>query len=203
MNPKTKQYSVFFVDDEPGIRIVVSKELKDLGYEVTCFETAADCLKQLPEQKCHLLITDVKMPGMDGLTMLGKVRNIAPWVPVMVVTGYGDVPMAVRALKSGAVDFIEKPLDREFFLHKVKSFLKRSTFEDKYLAEPLTKTETKVLKMILQGMGNKQIAYKLGRALRTVELHRNHIMHKFGADNVVDLVKKAAFLNLENSEPAD
>ncbi|MHC4271396.1 MAG: response regulator transcription factor [Planctomycetota bacterium] len=194
---------MFFVDDEPGIRTIISNELEDLGYEVTCFATADDCLKQLPAQKCHLLITDVKMPGMDGLALLGKVKHIAPWVPVMVVTGYGDVPMAVRALKSGAVDFIEKPLDREFFLHKVRSFLKSSTFDDSLLSEPLTRTELKVLQMVLQGMGNKQIAYKLGRALRTVELHRNHIMHKFGADNVVDLVKKAAFLDLQNSDLAD
>ncbi|MHC4132369.1 MAG: response regulator transcription factor [Planctomycetota bacterium] len=203
MNPKPKQYSVFFVDNEPRIRTIISDELKDLGYEITCFSSAAECLQQLKEQKCHLLITDVKMPDMDGLTLLNKVRHIAPWVPVMVITGYGDVPMAVKAIKSGAVDFIEKPLDREFFLHKVKSFLKKSTFEDSHLAEPLTKTELKVLKMILQGMGNKQIAYKLDRSLRTVELHRNHIIHKFGVDNVVDLVKKAAFLDLEKVENGD
>jgi FixJ family two-component response regulator len=196
MKMQNNQYSVFFVDDEPRIRTIVSDELKSLGYKITCFASADDCLQQLPEQKCHLLITDVKMPGMDGLTLLNKVKHIAPWVPVMVITGYGDVPMAVKAIRSGAIDFIEKPLDREFFLHKVKTFLKRNSFDDSHLAEPLTKTEIKVLKMVLQGMGNKQIAYKLKRSLRTVELHRNHIMRKFGADNVVDLVKKAAFLDL-------
>ncbi|MHC4265483.1 MAG: response regulator transcription factor [Planctomycetota bacterium] len=203
MRTEPKQYSVFFVDDEPKIGGIVSDELKDLNCSVTCFASADDCLQQLPEQKCHLLITDIKMPGMDGLTLLKEVRNVAPWVPVMVITGYGDVPMAVKTMRSGAIDFIEKPLDRGLFLQKVKSFLKRSAFEDSRLAEPLTATEIKVLKMILQGMGNKQIAYKLDRSSRTVELHRNHIMHKFGVDNVVDLVKKAAFLELEKVEEDD
>ncbi len=135
---------------------------------------------------------------MDGLTLLTKAKRIAPWVSVMVITGYGDIPMAVRALKLGAVDFVEKPLDRDVFLNKVKSVLNENNFSDSSVGRALTKTEKKVLKLILDGMGNKGIAYKLGRALRTVELHRSHIMHKFGVDNVVDLVKKAAPMNLSD-----
>jgi len=197
MKRKQKKYSVFFVDDEPRIREVVSSELKDIGCSTTCFKNAAECLRRLPEQQCHLLISDVKMPGMDGLTLLNKVKHIAPWVPVMMITGYGDVPMAVKAMREGAVDFIEKPLDRGFFLQKVKSVLRQSTFDKAHTSKPLTKTERKVLKLILQGMPNKQIAYKLDRCIRTVELHRSHIMHKFGVDSVVDLTKKAALLDLE------
>jgi len=182
---------------------VIAEDIEDIGCSISCFHKAADCLRKLSEQKCHLLIADVKMPGMDGLTLLKKVRNTAPWVPVMLITGYGDVPMAVKAIKEGAVDFIEKPLDRGFFLQKVKSVLKKSTFDKAHTSEPLTKTEIKVLKLILQGMGNKQIAYKLDRCVRTVELHRSHIMHKFGVDSVVDLVKKAALLNLEKNAQDD
>ena len=200
MKVKTKQYDVFFVDDEPGIRRVVANELESLGCQVTCFENAPDCLEQLAERNCDLIITDVKMPGMDGLTLLSKVRRIAPWVSVMVITGYGDISMAIRAMKSGAVDFIEKPLVRDVFLEKVKSVLNQSSFADSTTGKMLTKTEKKILKLILNGNSNKEIAYKVGRALRTVELHRSHIMHKFDVDSIVDLVKKAAHIHLSNSQ---
>ena len=191
---------MFFVDDEPGIRGIVADELKRLGCKVSCFASAIECLEQLPEQDCNLLITDVKMPGMDGLTLLSRVKRVAPWVSVMLITGFGDIPMSVRALKLGAVDFIEKPLDRKSFLHKVKTILKQDDFVDTPVGQALTKTEKKVLKLILEGRGNKEIAYKLQRALRTVERHRSNIMHKFGVDNVVDLVKKIALINLDDVE---
>ena len=191
---------MFFVDDEPGIRRIVADELKRLGCEVSCFASAIECLEQLPEQDCNLLITDVKMPGMDGLTLLSRVKCVAPWVSVMVITGFGDIPMSVRALKLGAVDFVEKPLEREIFLHKVKTILRQDDFVDSPAGQALTETEKKVLKLILDGKGNKEIAYRLQRALRTVERHRSDIMHKFGVDNVVDLVKKAALIDLEDVE---
>jgi len=191
MKLKTKQ-CVFFVDDEPGIRRVAVSALKSLGCEVSSFANAKDCLEQLAERDCNLLITDVRMPGMDGLTLLNKARRVAPWVSVMVITGYGDVPMAVKAMKSGAVDFIEKPLDRDVFLHKIKAVLAQDYFADSRAGQALSRTEKKVLKLILEGKGNKEIAYKLQRAVRTVELHRSNIMHKLDADNIVDLVKKAA-----------
>ena len=191
---------MFFVDDEPGIRRIVADELKRLGCKVSCFASAAECLEQLPEQDCNLLITDVKMPGMDGLTLLSRVKCVAPWVSVMVITGFGDIPMSVRALKLGAVDFVEKPLEREIFLHKVKTILRQDDFIDSPAGQALIETEKKVLKLILEGRGNKEIAYKLQRALRTVERHRNSIMHKFGVDNVVDLVKRAALISLDDVE---
>lgn len=200
MKTKLKQYNVFFVDDEPEMHTVIADELEGIGCKVTCFASAADCLEQLGKQNCNLLITDVNMPDMDGLALLNKVRHIAPWVPVMIITGYGDVPMSVKALKSGAVDFIEKPLDRKSFLHKVETILKTDDFVDTPVGRTLTKTEKKVLKLILEGRGNKEIAYKLGRALRTVELHRSHIMHKFGVDSVVNLVKKTALMDFDSVE---
>ena len=117
MKTKTKQYNVFFVDDDADIRKLISEELKGIGCKVGCFANAAECLEQLGKQNCNLLITDVKMPGMDGMTLLDKARHVAPWLSVMVITGFGDIPMSVKALKLGAVDFIEKPLDRRVFLH--------------------------------------------------------------------------------------
>ena len=200
MRTKTKQYDVFFVDDDAGIRELISEELERVGCKVNCFANGAECLEQLPKQNCNLLITDVKMPGMDGMTLLSRARRVAPWVPVMVITGFGDIPMSVRAIKLGAVDFIEKPLDRKAFLHKVKTILKQDDFVDTPAGQILTKTEKKILKLILEGKGNKEIAYILDRAMRTVERHRSDIMHKFGVDNIVDLVKKAALINLDDVE---
>ena len=200
MKNKTKQYDVFFVDDDPGVRGAVAGDLEDLGYKVSCFANGADCLEQLPKQNCNLLITDVKMPGMDGLTLLSRAKRVAPWVSVMVITGFGDIPMSVRALKLGAVDFVEKPLDRKIFLHKVQSVLTQDDFADAPVGKPLTKTEKKVLKLILEGKGNKEIAYIFNRTMRTVERHRSNVMHKFGVDNIVDLVKKAALINLDDVE---
>ena len=200
MQKKAKKYDVFFVDDDAEVRAAVAEDLEDLGCIVSCFSKAEDCLEQLPTKNCNLLITDVKMPGMDGLTLLRKVNRVAPWVSVMLVTGFGDIPMCARAFKLGAVDFIEKPLDRESFLHKVKAVLRQEDFSYSPIGQALTKTEKKVLKLILDGEGNKQIAHILQRALRSVERHRSSIMHKFGVDNVVDLVKKTALLNLDDVE---
>ena len=118
MKIKTKKYDVFFVDDDEGICKIIAEELEALGCRVKCFTRAQECLDVLAEQNCNLLITDVKMPGMDGLSLLRMVKHVAPWVSVMVITGFGDIPMSVRAMKSGAVDFIEKPLDRRVFLSK-------------------------------------------------------------------------------------
>jgi two-component system, LuxR family, response regulator FixJ len=200
MKTTTKQYDVFFVDDDAGIRKLISEELKKIDCKVSCFANGTDCLEQLDKQSCNLLITDVKMPGMDGLTLLSRARRVAPWVSVMVITGFGDIPMSVRALKLGAVDFIEKPLDRKTFLHKVETILKQDDFVDTPISKPLTKVEKKILKLMLEGKGNKEVAYVLDRAVRTVEQHRSNIMHKFGVDNIVDLVKKAAFVNLDDVE---
>ena len=200
MRTKTKQYDVFFVDDDAGIRELISEELERVGCKVSCFANGADCLEQLGKQNCNLLITDVKMPGMDGMTLLSRARRVAPWVSVMVITGFGDIPMSVRALKLGAVDFIEKPLDRKAFLHKVKTILRQDDFIDTPAGQILTKTEKKILKLVLEGKSNKEMAYRLDRTERTVERHRSDIMHKFGVDNIIDLVKKAALINLDDVE---
>lgn len=200
MKIKTKKYDVFFVDDDEGICKIIAEELETLGCRVKCFTRAHDCLDVLAEQNCNLLITDVKMPGMDGLSLLRMVRHVAPWVSVMVITGFGDIPMSVRAMKSGAVDFIEKPLDRKVFLRKIRTILEQDNFEDTSASQTLTKTEKKVLKLILEGKANKEIAYKFGRTQRTVERHRSNIMSKFDVDNIVELVKKAALINMDDVE---
>ncbi len=194
--PNNAKQHIFFVDDEPKVRGVVGGTLEELGSTVSCFARAADCLEQLGSKRCDLLITDVKMPEMDGMELLAKAKRLAPWLPILVITGYGDIPMAVAAIKAGAVDFIEKPLDKKSFLWKVKSILQQSTFDDSYKGKPLTESEMKVLKLIIDGKSNKEIAYLLHRSVRTIEVHRSHLMRKLDVDNVVDLVKRAAMMGL-------
>ena len=181
---------IFFVDDEPEVREVVSRTLEQFGVKVSCFANAAECLKQLRSRKCDLLITDVKMPEMDGIELLIEVRRIVPPLPVLVISGYGDISMAVTALKAGASDFIVKPLDRQSFLSAVESVLKRNTLTHPLVNKVLTKTEMRVLFLILDGKSTKEIARLRCRSVRTVEFHRGSIMRKVGVDNLVDLVKQ-------------
>ena len=193
---------IFFVDDEPSVRNVVARTLISLGSDICCFADAENCLEQLRCQRCDLLITDVKMPGMDGIELLTEAKRIAPWLPVLVITGYGDVPMAVRALKAGALDFIEKPLNRKSFLMAVETALKRNALPDRLLGKALTEMELKVLRLILDGKSNKDIGQLLHRSMRTIEVHRNRMMRKLGVSNTVSLVRRAVALGLADS-PTD
>jgi len=196
---------IFFVDDEPKVREVVGETLEQLGSKVSCFASASDCLEQLEIQRCDLLITDIKMPGMNGIELLTEAKHLAPWLPVLIVTGYGDIPTAVTAVKAGAVDFIEKPLETEPFLRKVKSLMKRNPVLDFMKDKPLTKSEVRILRLVIEGKSSKEISNLLHRSVRTIEVHRARIMHKLGVDNLVDLVKRAAVMGLidliDNQKP--
>lgn len=195
MISRVKKY-VFFVDDDPDVRRAVRKTLEHIGLKVNCFASAKSCLEQLHPGECDLLITDVKMPEMDGIELLTRIRCIIPWLPVLVITGYGDIPMAVSAMKAGASDFIEKPLDRKGFLWAVQAILERNVSAGQLLQTGLTKTEIKVLRFILDGKNNRQIADLLKRRIRTVEYHRSNLYHKLGVDNLLDLIRQAARIGL-------
>ncbi|MBN2131180.1 MAG: response regulator transcription factor [Sedimentisphaerales bacterium] len=187
---------VFFVDDEPKVRLVVRKTLERAGMNVACFSSADECLAHLDGERCDLLITDVKMPGKDGIELLTEVKALQPWLPVIAVTGFGDVPMAVKALKAGAADFIEKPLDRDAFLETVRNVAEQSAVQGALLEHSLTRTEMKILYHILEGKNNREIADVLHRSPRTVEVHRRHLMQKLNASNVVELLRRAADMRL-------
>jgi two-component system response regulator FixJ len=187
---------VVFVDDEPKVCSVVRKTLERAGADVQCFQCADDCLKHLATQRCDLLITDVKMPGRDGIDLLREVKERLPWIPVLVVTGYGDVPMAVRALKAGAVDFVQKPLDLDIFLPTVERLVEQNAQPAAILEESLTKTERKILYLVLDGKNSREIADTLHRSPRTIEVHRRNLMQKLGATNIIELLKRAAELGL-------
>lgn len=187
---------IFFVDDELAVRRSVSRTLERSGCKVSCFANAADCLEQLRMQSCDLLITDVKMPGMDGIELVRRAKRIVPWLLILVITGYGDIPMAVEAVKAGAMEFIEKPLQKKSFLASVQTALKQQELGNLLKGKSLTKKELAILRLILQGRNNKEMAQILHRSIRTVEDHRRHIMRKLDVDNVVNLVKRAAVMGL-------
>ncbi|MFC1781774.1 response regulator transcription factor, partial [Planctomycetota bacterium] len=164
--------------------------------KVSCFQSPVECLNKLKEKRCDLLITDVKMPEMDGITLMLEAKHIAPWIPVLIVTGYGDIPTAVSAMKVGAVDFIEKPLKREAFLDKIKSIIHKNSLDNRILGRALSKSEFKTLKLVIQGKSSKDIANILHRSIRTIEVHRARVMQKLGVENLVDLVKRAVIMGL-------
>lgn len=195
MNDKTLDH-VFFVDDEPQVRMVVRKTLERAGVDVTCFASAENCLARLDSARCDLLVTDVRMAGTDGVELLKLAKQRVPWLPVLVVTGFGDVPMAVKALKLGAADFIEKPLDREVFLRAVEKLLSQNHPVLPGPSQALTKTEMRILHLILEGKNNREISSSLHRSPRTIEVHRSHVMRKLGATNIVELLRQAAMAGL-------
>jgi two-component system response regulator FixJ len=191
---------IFFLDDEPTIREVVRETLEDSKFRVSCFGDPSECLAGLRSKRCDLLITDLKMPDKDGIELLADVQHLAPWVPVLMITGYGDIPTAVKAMKAGAVDFIEKPLEKKDFVRKIKSILKKNASTHPDLGTSLTRAEKKILQLVILGKSNKEIATLLHRSSRTIEVHRAHIMHKLGVDNLVDLVKRVAVMGLIDLE---
>ena len=203
METATKQASIFLVDDEAGILKIVRLTLEEeLPCYVSCFDNAADCLEALKDEQrgCSLLITDIKMPGMDGMTLLAKTRQLRPLLPILIITGHGDVPMAVKALKVGALDFIEKPLDEQVLLPVVEAALKRNASTEDLAGKPLTDSEIRILQLIAEGKSNSEMACFLHRSIRTIERHRYQLMHKLNASSPAELTKVALALGLTSPE---
>jgi two-component system, LuxR family, response regulator FixJ len=194
------QTHIIFVDDEPLVCKAVSQTLGRHGYQVQCYFAAETCMKELGKNNCDLLITDVNMPGMDGIEFLREIKKKQPSLPVLIVTGYGDIPMAIRAIKTGAEDFIEKPLNRDTLLPTIQFILNKYKKENSLEGYFLTPVEKKVLRLLMSGKTNKEIAQQFHRSIRTIECHRASVMHKLGAKNLVDLVKRSMKMRLGNAK---
>ncbi|MHC4144954.1 MAG: response regulator transcription factor [Planctomycetota bacterium] len=207
MMTNAPEQHVFIVDGELEALQAVCKTLASLGAEITCFVNPGRCLERLRAQKCDLLIAELKIPEMDGIELVTNAKRVAPWVPVLVITGHGDVPAAVRAIKAGAVDFIEKPLDKGSLVKTVKSILQKGTAPNGYVDKPLTWTENTILKLVIDGKSNREISELLGLSVRTIEVHRANMMEKLGVNNLLDLIKRAIALGLvdvpANQEPGE
>ena len=187
---RTRQH-IFFVDDEPKIWKAVCRTLEQLDTKVSCFERATDCLEQLRKRGCDLLITDVKMPEMDGLELLAEVKRMLPKLPVLVITGYGDIPMAVRAIKEGAWNFIEKPFNRQSFLAAAESALKHKAGAEVQALKLLSRAELQILHLVLQGKTSKEIAALRKRKVKTVQDQRTSIYDKLRVRNLAELFRWA------------
>lgn len=187
--------TVHVVDDDTAVRQSLAFLLASAGLGVRLYERAAAFLERLDEAEPGCVVTDVRMPEMDGLELLSRLKRAASQLPVIVMTGHADVALAVQAMKEGAVDFIEKPFDDDRFLKAVESAMKRvpppelKTKEIRVRLDGLSERERQVLDGVLAGKQNKVIGYELGLSPRTVEVYRANVMTKMGANSLPELVK--------------
>ena len=189
---------VFLIDDDDGVRRSLDALLRSNGLKVAAFASARDFLAQFDPDAAGCLVTDVRLPGMSGIELLQKLRMQNCHIPVVVITGHGDVPLAVEAMKGGAVDFIEKPFRDHVLLTAVRRALKLADEdrEQRIAAREvrtrlvtLTPREHQVLDMVVAGKANKVIAIDLDLSIKTVEFHRAHVMEKMRVDSLAELVQ--------------
>lgn len=186
---------VFIVDDDDAVRDSLELLLESAGHPVQAFEAAPVALESCRVQLPACIVTDIRMPEMDGLEFQERLVAAGIHVPVIVMTGHADVPLAVRAMKAGAVDFIEKPFGDEVILASIASALKQKPrVADATLVarlDSLTPREREVLDLLVVGHPNKVIAHRLDISPRTVEIHRAHVMEKMKAGSLPELVRTA------------
>jgi FixJ family two-component response regulator len=195
-----KKGNVYVVDDDEAVRDSLQWLLEGKDYRVRCFDSAESLLSRYDPREVACLIVDIRMPGVTGLELQDRLLERKSPLPIVFITGHGDVPMAVNTMKKGAMDFIPKPFNEEELLSVVERMLDqaRSAFADyqhaanrEALMGKLTAREAQVLERIVAGRLNKQIADDLGISIKTVEAHRANIMEKLNANTVADLLKIA------------
>jgi two-component system response regulator FixJ len=192
--------TVCIVDDDRAVLAALTSLLTAEGYAVRAHESARKFLDMIQQDDCGCLVTEMRLPGMSGLDLLTKLKERRVSIPVIVVTAHGDVPLAIAAMKQGAIHFFEKPFDGDALLDSVRGALARGENEPAPDAETqmikdrfatLTKREKEVLAGLLSGQANKTIAYELGISARTIEVHRANIMKKTQATSLAELVRMA------------
>lgn len=209
---KPESYVVHIVDDEEPARKSLAFLLSISGFTVRVHESATSFLAAAPTLADACLVTDLRMPDMSAVELLEELGAIGALPPTIIITGHGDVPMAVSAMKAGAIDFIEKPFEDQVLIDAITRAASRLvetvevSAEDRLLRarlDSLSDRERQILSAVVSGLPNKTIAYDLDISRRTVEVHRANIMSKMQAKSLAELVRMAIVLKVANARPSD
>ena len=197
--------TVFIVDDDGGMRQAIQDLVESVGLRAEAFTTGEEFLKRPRTADASCLVLDVRLPQMSGLDFQQKLTELGARIPIIFITAHGDIPMSVRALKSGAVEFLTKPFRDQDLLDAIQQALQRDRATREQLAEvndlrgryhALTVREREVMTLVISGMLNKHIGAKIGASEATVKIHRGHVMEKMQAGSLIELVRMADKLKI-------
>lgn len=202
---KKSEPMVFVVDDDASVRKALERLIRSAGMEVETFETAKEFLLRPQYEGSSCLVLDIRMPRLSGLDLQKELSKAELVLPIIFITGYGTVPMSVRAMKAGAIDFLEKPFEDQALLDILQYAIKCDKQNKEQSAEKsellkrfasLTSREQQIFKLVVSGNLNKQVAFRLGISEKTVKIHRGRVMEKMQAESLADLVRMSVELSI-------